>query len=300
MTNTLPANWPPGVPVFEEIRVENTNHCSYECFFCPRDKLTRDRGFMSLGDLEKVLAQFPDFSGQVDLHGFGEPLLDKDLVQKIGLVKRTWPKCRTRIYSTLGVRLQGHQRSALVTSGLNTIEVSFYGIDRESYRLTHGVDRFDIAFANLTALCTLNKTAGSPLQVIIRDFPLHDDVKRPGMENKKLDDFRAYLSQIGVSEIHDRQLHNYGGGRSYNAAPADGVCSIAWGYRKRVLQVAWNLDIIPCCFDFNATVVIGSLRHHSISEIYQLETYKNFIDAHQTNDLSKYAVCVGCERCFKE
>jgi hypothetical protein len=299
MKTTKPEGWPNGVPVFDEIRIENTNHCSYSCFFCPRDKLTRDRGFMSMEDLEKVLSQFPVFTGQFDLHGFGEPLLDKNLTNKIRLAKSKWPTAKARIYSTLGIKLKEQQKEELIKSGLDIIEVSFYGTNKETYRSTHGVDGFELACNNLASLCKLNKDAGDPITIVIRDFPIHEDIKQQSASMEEMNNFRNWLSEIGVAEIHNRQLHNYGGGRTYNKAPTEGTCSITWGYRKRVLQVTWDLSIIPCCFDFNASIILGNLHQSNISEIFQMAKYNDFIKAHEINNLAQYPVCMNCERCYK-
>ena len=69
--------------------------------------------------------------------------------------------------------------------------------------------------------------------------------------------------------------------------------------RRRILQVTWDLDVIPCCFDFNATVTFGNLREQSLAEIFAGETYRKFIEAHLANQIEVYPVCVGCERCFQ-
>ena len=88
--------------VYDEVRIENTNHCGYKCFFCPREELSRAKGYMSLSDLDLVLDRVDDHRGQVDLHGFGEPLLDTLLPEKVRKVSSKWPEAKTRIISTLG------------------------------------------------------------------------------------------------------------------------------------------------------------------------------------------------------
>src|SRR5437762_1537128 len=88
---------------FEQIRIENTAHCSYHCFFCPREKLTREKGFMPVEDFELVLSRIGDHNGRVDLHGFGEPLLDRFLTKKVHILKKKWPNAVPSIYTTLGV-----------------------------------------------------------------------------------------------------------------------------------------------------------------------------------------------------
>ena len=73
---------------------------------CPREKLTRPIGYMSLDDFSLVFDRIGPFHGDVHLHGFGEPLLDRQLIEKIGMLKKKSPMSRSLIYSTLGVRLK--------------------------------------------------------------------------------------------------------------------------------------------------------------------------------------------------
>ncbi len=278
---------------YDEIRIENTNLCGYKCYFCPREELTRTKGVMPVEDLVTIISQIGDYRGSVDLHGFGEPLLDTDLPQKVGLIKSSWPHSKARIISTLGLSLSDESFKQIVNSGLDTLEVSFYGIDRESYKKSHGVDKFELVRSNLTLISNLIKESNSSLEIVIRDLPIidSDSVKR-----KEID---SWLSGLGVNKVSKHNMHNYGGGREYNQPPKEGVCSVVWGYRKRVLQITWDLNIIPCCFDSNSTVIFGNLRESSLAKIFQGERYIEFINSHKDNNLTSYPVCEKCERCFK-
>jgi MoaA/NifB/PqqE/SkfB family radical SAM enzyme len=278
---------------YDEIRIENTNHCGYKCYFCPREELTRKKGFMPIEDLELIINRIEYYSGSVDLHGFGEPLLDTELPQKIKLIKSSWPQSKTRIISTLGLSLSDHFFKQIVDSGLDTLEVSFYGVDRETYKQSHGVDKFELVRSNLTLISNLIKESNAPLEIVIRDLPII------GSDNKARKEIDNWLSNLGVSRVSMHNMHNYGGGRDYNPPPKDGLCSVVWGYRKRILQITWDLNIIPCCFDSNSTIVFGSLRESSLSNIFQSDAYLEFIAAHNNNDLQHYPVCEKCERCFK-
>ena len=68
---------------------------------------------------------------------------------------------------------------------------------------------------------------------------------------------------------------------------------------RRILQVVWDLDVIPCCFDFTGTVTSSNLREQSLAEIFAGETYRKFIEAHLANQIEVYPVCGGCEHCFQ-
>lgn len=283
---------------FSEIRIENTNRCGYKCFFCPRDLHTRDQGFMSMDDLALVLDRVGDHRGRVDLHGFGEPLLDRLLPDKVALVRQRWPESEPRIYSTLGARVRPEELERLVVNGLRQVEVSFYGFDAETYRQVHAVNGFAMAKGNLEVLCNLQKTYGDRFEVVVRAFPTHPDVQAPGDE-QEVAAFRSWLAELGVETVRERTLHNYGNGRSYNDIETDVPCSVTWGYRRRILQVTWDLHVIPCCFDFNAEVRFGNLRHQSLEEILRGPEYEQFIEDHTQNQLEKYPVCQGCERCHQ-
>lgn len=284
---------------FDEIRIENTNHCSFKCFFCPREELTRAMGFMTLPDLTRILCILPDFRGLVDLHGFGEPLLDRLLIEKVALIKEKWPLAKTRIYSTLGIKYSDANFDKLFRAGLDRIEVSLYGVDREAYLANHGVDKFDLAKANLLLICNIIKMNRYETSIALRDFPVHDEVKQSPADYDTMLNFRQWVVDIGVSEIKTRALHNFGEGRKYNIAADDGMCSIVWGYRRRVLQVTWNMDVIPCCFDFDASIKFGNLRDSTIEEIFSSAEYSKFIQAHKDNNLDNYSACRNCERCFQ-
>ncbi len=284
---------------FSEVRIENTNRCGFRCFFCPRDEQTRLQGTMPLSDLTLVLDRVEMHEGLVDLHGFGEPLLDKELIEKIKLIGARWPLAEPRFYSTLGVKVQPGFFQDLIAAGLRHMEVSFYGFDRDSYREAHGADRYDLARQNLVALCEAQKHSAGKLKVVVRAFPQHVTIRQPGETASRKKEFQQWISSLGVTVLRERDLHNYGKGRNYNAAGQRRPCSIVWGFRKRVLQITWDLDVIPCCFDFNAEMKLGNLRTQSLEEIFQGREYQAFIQSHIDDRLDNYPVCQHCERCYR-
>lgn len=284
---------------FSEVRIENTNRCGYHCFFCPREALTRQQGVMPLEDLSLILDRVGEHEGLVDLHGFGEPMLDKTLEEKIGLVVSRWPLAEPRFYSTLGVKVAPDYFARLAGAGLRHVEVSFYGFDPESYRQAHGSDRYHVARENLTRLCEAAHGAGGRLKVVVRAFPKHDCIKQPGATVERVEQFHEWLDTLGVAIIRERDLHNYGNGREYNPPGQNVPCSVVWGYRRRVLQVTWDLFVIPCCFDSNAEVRLGNLRTQSLAEIFGGAPYTEFLRSHVEDRLEAYPVCQKCERCFR-
>ena len=113
------------VLLFQEIHIENTNSCGYKCVMCPRESQTRRIGFMSLGDFSLILERIGQFSGIFHLHGFGEPLLDRQLVPKVQELKKKSSSSLGFIISTLSVRVAEDYFAKLLEAGLGGIMISF-------------------------------------------------------------------------------------------------------------------------------------------------------------------------------
>lgn len=278
------------VPLFIEVHIENTNACGYKCVMCPRDKQTRQMGYMPLEDLSLVLDRIGSFEGHFHLHGFGEPLLDRKLPDKIHLIKNRAPKATTQIITTLGVSHSSDFFQKLVDAGLDIVIVSFYGFNRESYQQVHGVDQFEKAKKNLE---TLSKLKGKSLSLFVKipekrvfsPLPMADE-RAPFLE---------WLQTLDVKIGEMPLIHNFGDGRAYNK-PGEKMCPVVNGLRKSLLNITWDLNVIPCCFDYNATIPFGNLRTQTLEEIFNSPSYFQFVLSHQTNQLSQYSVCQNCEK----
>ena len=70
------------------VRIETTNHCQADCVFCPRSTIGRSKGNMKQDLFERVVEQCVEGGVRlVHLHGYGEPLIDKHLPDRIRYCK---------------------------------------------------------------------------------------------------------------------------------------------------------------------------------------------------------------------
>ena len=281
---------------FKEIRIENTNHCGYSCTMCPREKHTRSKGIMPLEDFASLIQQFRDYDSEIHFHGYGEPLLDPKLVEKVRLARELHPKSTLLFFTTLGTRVKKGFFQALSDAGLNQLIISCYGYNKSSYKKEHGVDTFSQVQTNLNKLHAERNSSKTPFHAILIG---PDPSKITSFtSNLQLQAFTHRIEDLGISYTTKMPQHNFGSGRHYNTPPKKGICSIVWGYRKEILQITWDLKVIPCCLDFNASSVFGDLRTHTLQEIFSSPAYKAFIQSHQNNDLTPYPSCNNCERDF--
>jgi radical SAM protein with 4Fe4S-binding SPASM domain len=100
-------------------------------------------------------------------------------------------------------------------------------------------------------------------------------------ELKKLDNIK--ISNIG--------LHNFGNGRDYQKSKKL-LCDRA--IKRNLLQVSWDLDIVPCCFDYNSEEKWGNLRTHSIKEIFINDRSTKFVKDHCEENADVYSICKNC------
>jgi MoaA/NifB/PqqE/SkfB family radical SAM enzyme len=250
---------------------------------------------MSLEDFSLALERVGSFQGVFHLHGFGEALLDRQFVPKIDALKKKLPLARSLIFSTLGVRVKEDCFLNLLEAGLDAVVISLYGFTPEDYKKVHGYDGLELVKRNLTLLSeamklskTFSATIKIPGQAISSVLPMAQPPERA--------QFCRWALGLGFEIGEWTYVHNYSDGRHYNAPNAEKMCPVINGKRKNILNITWDLHVIPCCYDFNATIPFGNLREQSLEEIFSSPEYLAFLIAHQTGNLSQYPVCQNCEK----
>ncbi len=285
------------IPQFHEIHIENTNSCGYKCAMCPRERLTRKIGFMSLDDFTLVTDRIGPFKGGFHLHGFGEPLLDRGFIPKIEVLKKRFPDSKSVIFSTLGVRVKEDYFTRLLEAGLDSLVISLYGFTDQDYEKVHGYDGFALVKRNLELLSRAKKLVGSSFRARIKipgrgilssSLPIKDAPERSSFCN--------WAEGLGFEIGQWENVHNYSDGRNYNLPGQSKICPVIEGKRKGVLNITWDLKVIPCAYDFNGSISFGNLKKQTLEEIFSSPEYLSFIIAHKNGDLSCYPVCQNCEK----
>jgi MoaA/NifB/PqqE/SkfB family radical SAM enzyme len=283
----------------QDIRIEATNYCQYHCKMCPHDHMTRKRGFQSIDDfqwiLKNITAYNPNFNGIFQLHNFGEALLDKTLVEKIGLVRQALPNAYIRFLSTVGV--ESGIFEDMVIKGLNLLMISCYGIDRQTYKNIHGVDRYDLITSNMIELSRLVTQYKDKFSVLIAGPFIDGKGILPDIEKDKIEKFKQRMLSYGF-QYNDSNLHNYGGKMNINSfiRPVK-PCSIYKGEMSHVLDINWDMKVVPCCMVTDQEIVFGDLHEKNLREIYYDTAWTNFREAHKKMTLkSDLPFCWKCHQ----
>ena len=120
--------------------------CNFACSFCPCNtnafnKAERHK-LMPFDKFKKVvddIATFPDKVKVIYLYGFGEPLLNRDLIEMAKYLKKS-DACNEIRLVTNGSRLSPEMNDKLVDSGIDLIRISIEALTAKEYKEMCKVD----------------------------------------------------------------------------------------------------------------------------------------------------------------
>ncbi|HWQ69494.1 MAG TPA: SPASM domain-containing protein [Patescibacteria group bacterium] len=279
------------LPLPSVLMIENTNHCNAECVMCPRDTLSRKRGFMDFGLFEKIMKEVSSVRGKpvTHLHGFGEPLLDKLLAERIQFAKTCGIK-RTYIVTNASLLFPEISRK-IISAGLDKMKISIYGTDEESYNNTMKRLNFKVTLQNIKDFLRIRKEMKRENPRLILQYLPNET------NNAKTAEFRSLWSPLIDPHVGDclnvSSLHNYGGGRAYNRLGKEivSVCYFPW----TSMSVLWDGSVVTCCMDSNGVQVLGDLNSQSVQEVWNGPVLSGVRNNFRKLDYSKYPVCLSCD-----
>ena len=269
-----------------EVRYEPTDHCNATCIMCPRDKHEhgREHGIMDQAKYEKSVDEVVSLGAErIVLVGFGEPLLDKRLEDKMAYAKS---KGMSTYIITNGSVLTGLRARRIIEAGLDEMRVSFYGMHRESYNAVMQGLEYEKTRQGLLSFLALRDEMKSPMKVQLSYLVLPEN-------EADTQAFKEYW-EPRVDAIEIWKPHNFGDGRDYRER-AD--CKTSCGRPDNgPLQIQWNGEIIPCCYDYNNQIVLGNAFEQPVLEILNSPKYRLLRYAHRQGKFSMFPYCDQCDQ----
>lgn len=273
-----------------EVRYEVTDHCNAECVMCPREihKLGRPHGVMSTA---KYKASIDEVVGlgctQIVLTGFGEPLVDKKLEQKIEYAKS---KGLNTYFISNASLLTKKRAASIIEAGLDELRVSFYGMQTSTYNKVMVGLEFDVTMKNLADFLALRDELGTKKPRLEMNW-----IVLPENEGDT-DAFREYW-EPRADAIEIWKPHNFGDGRSYRQRYEEMAMKNTCGRPENgPLQIQWNGEVIPCCYDYNNKIVLGNAFEQPVLEILNSDKYRLLRYAHSEKNFNLFPFCNQCDQ----
>lgn len=244
----------------EIVQIEATNICNAKCTFCPRDDMTRRQGIMDWALYQKIVDECAALGiGHVRMHNYGEAFVDKKLPEKIAYAKSKG--IREVGVITNGSLLGPEVARAIVSAGLDAINISLDAAGKETFESTRIGLKYDRVIANVEGLVRIRRELGRTRPKLILSFVRQDNSAE---EQAFIDHWSAV-----ADKIHVTNLHNWAGTLK-RRGDVNFPCYRQW----LTFTALWDGRVSLCCADLDGRVVLGDLNTQSIAEIWNGEPYR--------------------------
>lgn len=264
-----------------EVRIENTSRCNARCITCPREKMTRRKEDMDLNLFKRLVDEAYSLGAQmVSTFGYGEPLLDEHIVERI---KYCSDIGLATFITTNASLLDVSMTRKLIEAGLTNIRFSVNGItEREFESFERGLKQKDV-IRNICNFLTINRM-DADVTTYINSICLSGDVEYTRM---------ALEAQFKTDYLEIWRPHNWAGGRNFRQPSTNERVKCYRAFTGPV-QILADGRMILCCFDYNGELSIGSTNVHSIKKILEDSTeLRRYRRLHDTGNLAG----LPCEKC---
>ncbi len=262
--------------------------------------MTRRRGYLELNLWLKLLDKIGDKVSVILFYHQGEPYLAPDLLMAVHAAHRK------KIYTTCssnGHFITPEKAYETVLSGLDTLLISWDGLDQKSYstyRRNGSFKKVQQAIKNLqNAKAKLqSKTPYIILQCLVHRYN-ENQQKRILEQGKAAGIERILFKNIQVTTVEEArnwlpQNNNFSRYKIKNEhlelqRKPPVFCPRPW----TTSLINWDGRIVPCCFDKNATYVMGGLLRSCFSTIWHGQSYRHF----RQNMLANKGSLTICKNC---
>ncbi len=122
----------PSLP--EIVQIESTNICNAKCVFCPRDEMHRRQGIMTFDLFSKIVDECAELGiTHVRVHNYGEPFVDRQLVEKVRYAKQKGIKEVGMISN--GSLITEQVARGMIEAGLDAINISVDAVGQGGLRV---------------------------------------------------------------------------------------------------------------------------------------------------------------------
>jgi MoaA/NifB/PqqE/SkfB family radical SAM enzyme len=259
------------------LRIESTNHCNFECTFCPHPTMEREKGFMSEATTLKLLDEASSMGFKMlDLRNFGEPIMDK----RISSFAR---HARNKGFNKIYIHTNGH---LLTPKRLNEwgeggiTEVNLSLSPKREFGVTRPGIPVEKYFKNIEDL-----VSAQPDYIHI----LNVDYIRTGLSTPEEElEFESWLNAIGIQKRIDIELHNWAVGEDREHF----MCHRLWSS----ITVLWNGDVSLCCLDYEGDYKLGNLGDDSIESLSQVINSALYTEIRRNHLAGRFLEkCASCD-----
>jgi len=278
-----------GYPI--ELVVDPVNVCNLHCPLCPtgQGRKERSRGKMPFSNFKRIIDEIGSYLYQIDLHNWGEPLLNEDIFAMIRYAHDR--NIRVRVSTNLNF-FDENKAEKLVKSGLDDLFVSLDGTSQETYKKYRIRGDFNKVIKGIETIIRKKKELNKCTPHVIWQFlvmkhneheipkakeiakdlrvdklmflPIHTDMGRELFEDDetKTEKYEEWLPRNEKYNIYNMRA------KTRKMRPK--ICSFLWVQ----MVVNWNGSVSPCCSVYEEELDFGNIFDSGIKTVWNNTLYR--------------------------
>ncbi len=285
------------------LSVEPTTSCNLRCPECPSGlrSFTRPTGMLQDQLFEKVILQSKSYLTWLHLYFQGEPFLNPRFLEMVKFADQNKIFTST---STNAHYLDKVTVDKILKSGLKQLIVSMDGITQEVYQQYRVGGNLEKVQKGLKLLIEEREKIVNNYPRVILQFLV------TGQNEHQIPDLKSWAKKMKVDELQLKTTQVYDFEEGSELIPSDLGYSRyipsgdgKWKLKKKLENkcwrmwqgavVTWDGQVVPCCFDKDASHVMGELKSQTLMAIWNSNSYQAFRNQ-LFMDRSQIEICRNC------
>ena len=290
-----------GLPI--SVSIEPTTSCNLRCPECPSGlrSFTRPTGMLSREFFNRMIDELAPSLSYLTFYFQGEPYLHTNFLQMVEYA------AQKKIYTSTSTNahyLTDENARATVESGLDRLIVSIDGTTQETYQSYRVGGNLQRVLEGAENIIRWKRKLRSATPHVAFQFL----VVKPN--EHEIPDVYRLAKTLGVDQVvlKTAQIYDYENGSplipvnekySRYRKGKDGTYSI----RNKLLNECWKMwhscvitwdgKVVPCCFDKDASHVLGNLNSQTFRDVWTSERYNDFRQS-LLRSRSEIDICKNC------
>lgn len=266
----------------KNVRIETTSKCNGRCIMCPREKMTRPKVTMQESLFKSLVTQSKQLGAtHICLSGFGEPLLDKNIDDRIRFCKSLGLKTFLITNATL---LGARMSNLLLDAGLDEIRFSVHGID-SNYNIVHPGFKMEHTFSNIMDFVKINQIKyDHQCETCVSCVPMGGETAKQVVE--------FWVNTADNIEVW--KPHNWTNGRGYRETSPNRLKTCGRPFSGPI-QINADGKMVICCMDYDGKLAIGDTTAETVEHILEGPEFQRIKAAHKTGDMTGL-ICAECDQ----
>lgn len=279
--------------------IEPCNICNLKCKECVSGLgiIKRRRGSININDFQKAIDEIAPYAINLFLYFQGEPTMHPNFP---AMAKYAHQKKIFTATSTNGHYLDDNTCQQIVASGLDKIIISLDGYNQDSYSAYRVGGNFNKVVEGIRNLAKAKKRLGVATPIIevqtlvnkINETNL-DTIRNIAIKNGA--DYH-YLKTMQIENINDFPVFKTSIDK-YSRYNNQNQLKKTVKFCNRIINsavITIDMDVLPCCYDKDAHLILGNLRESSLSSIIKANTTQNIISSIEYKRDTRPPMCQNC------